>query len=131
MLEHAWLTFFACLLVAVGSGALYFNLDNELLPTEDRGKIRIFARGPDGVGLNFMDRQAVQMEDILLPYVESGEIESIYTVVGQWDPNIGDLLSARLSRSQFILSGISWLDRDDSRRRAQPGCAIGAWHVWL
>ncbi|MEC8138843.1 MAG: efflux RND transporter permease subunit, partial [Pseudomonadota bacterium] len=38
--------------------------------------------------LNFMDRQAVQMEDILLPYVESGDIESIYTVVGQWDPNI-------------------------------------------
>ncbi|MEI8645403.1 efflux RND transporter permease subunit [Pseudoalteromonas sp. Hal040] len=88
VLEHAWLTFFVCLLVAACSGALYFNLDNELLPTEDRGKIRIFARGPDGVGLNFMDRQAVQMEDILLPYVESGDIESIYTVVGQWDPNI-------------------------------------------
>lgn len=88
VLDHAWLTFAACVLVAAGSGALYFNLDNELLPSEDRGKIRIFARGPDGVGLNFMDRQAMQMEDILLPYVESGEIESIYTVVGQWDPNI-------------------------------------------
>ncbi|MGO3786263.1 MAG: efflux RND transporter permease subunit, partial [Pseudoalteromonas prydzensis] len=88
VLDHAWLTFAACVLVAAGSGALYVNLDNELLPSEDRGKIRIFARGPDGVGLNFMDRQAMQMEDILLPYVESGEIESIYTVVGQWDPNI-------------------------------------------
>ncbi|MCC9659806.1 efflux RND transporter permease subunit [Pseudoalteromonas sp. MB41] len=88
VLDHAWITFFVCLIVAAGSGALYMNLDNELLPTEDRGKIRIFARGPDGVGLNFMDRQAVQMEDILLPFVESGEIESIYTVVGQWDPNI-------------------------------------------
>ncbi|MGX1111243.1 hydrophobe/amphiphile efflux-1 (HAE1) family protein [Pseudoalteromonas sp. MBR-15] len=88
VLDHAWITFFVCLIVAACSGALYMNLDNELLPTEDRGKIRIFARGPDGVGLNFMDRQAVQMEDILLPFVESGEIESIYTVVGQWDPNI-------------------------------------------
>ena len=88
VLDHAWLTFAVCVLVAVGSGALYMNLENELLPSEDRGKIRIFARGPDGVGLNFMDRQAMQMEDILLPYVQSGEIESIYTVVGQWDPNI-------------------------------------------
>lgn len=88
VLDHAWLTLIACIVVAAGSGALYLNLDNELLPTEDRGKIRIFARGPDGVGLNFMDRQAIKMEDILLPFVESGEIESIYTVVGQWDPNI-------------------------------------------
>ncbi|WP_404340178.1 efflux RND transporter permease subunit [Pseudoalteromonas mariniglutinosa] len=88
VLDRAWLTLAACILVAAGSGALYLNLDNELLPNEDRGKIRIFARGPDGVGLNFMDRQALQMEDILLPYVESGEIESVYTVVGQWDPNI-------------------------------------------
>lgn len=88
VLDHAWLTLIVCIIVATGSGALYANLDNELLPTEDRGKIRIFARGPDGVGLNFMDRQAMQMEDILLPYFENGEIESIYTVVGQWDPNI-------------------------------------------
>ncbi len=88
VLNHAWLTFALCLLVAAGSGALYASLDSELLPTEDRGKIRIFARGPDGVGLNFMDRQAIKMEDILLPFVDSGEIESIYTVVGQWDPNI-------------------------------------------
>ncbi|WP_105198911.1 efflux RND transporter permease subunit [Pseudoalteromonas sp. T1lg10] len=88
VLDHAWATFAVSLLVAAGSGALYLQLDNELLPSEDRGKIRIFARGPDGVGLNFMDRQSKQMEDVLLPYVQSGEIESIYTVVGQWDPNI-------------------------------------------
>ncbi|MFY8273423.1 efflux RND transporter permease subunit [Pseudoalteromonas sp. SSDWG2] len=88
VLNHAWWVFAASVLLAIGSGALYSQLENELLPSEDRGKIRIFARGPDGVGLNFMDRQAKQMEDVLLPFVQSGEIESIYTVVGQWDPNI-------------------------------------------
>ena len=61
---------------------MYMSLDNELLPTEDRGKIRIFARGPDGVGLNFMDRQAIKMEDTLLPFVESGEIESNRSAAG-------------------------------------------------
>lgn len=88
VLNHAWLSFFACVAAAIASAALYVQLDNELLPNEDRGTIRIFARGPDGVGLNFMDRQAQKMEDILLPFVEKGEIESIYSVVGQWDPNI-------------------------------------------
>ncbi|GAB3015364.1 efflux RND transporter permease subunit [Bowmanella dokdonensis] len=88
VLDHAWLSFFVCLLAATAASLVYLKLDNELLPSEDRGSIRIFARGPDGVGLNFMDRQARKMEEVLLPYVNDGDIESIYTVVGQWDPNI-------------------------------------------
>jgi hydrophobe/amphiphile efflux-1 (HAE1) family protein len=74
----------------IGAGAYYvFNeLDNELLPPEDRGVIRIFARGPDGTGINFMDKQALKTEALLLPNIDQGEIESIYTVVGRWDPNI-------------------------------------------
>ncbi|CAM3973513.1 efflux RND transporter permease subunit [Pseudoalteromonas byunsanensis] len=88
VLKHAWLTLLVCFVSALGSGLLYTQIESELLPDEDRGSIRIFARGPDGVGLNFMDRQARAMENVLLPYVEQKEIESIYTVVGQWDPNI-------------------------------------------
>ncbi|OHU87912.1 MULTISPECIES: efflux RND transporter permease subunit [Pseudoalteromonas] len=88
VLNHAWLTLSICMVSALASGLLYTQIESELLPDEDRGNIRIFARGPDGVGLNFMDRQARAMEDVLLPYVEQQEIESIYTVVGQWDPNI-------------------------------------------
>ncbi|MDP5190674.1 efflux RND transporter permease subunit [Rheinheimera baltica] len=87
-LDKAWWVFIACLVAAGSAISLYTVLDNELMPSEDRGTIRIFARGPDGVGLNFMDRQADKMEDILLPYVNGGDIDSIYTVVGQWDPNL-------------------------------------------
>ncbi len=87
-LDNAWWVFIACVLAAMAALSAYTFLDNELLPTEDRGTVRIFARGPDGVGLNFMDRQADKMEDILLPYVNGGDIDSIYTVVGQWDPNL-------------------------------------------
>ncbi|GHE90994.1 efflux RND transporter permease subunit [Thalassotalea profundi] len=87
-LDKAWFVFIASLAAALSAISLYSVLDNELMPSEDRGSIRIFARGPDGVGLNFMDRQADKMEEILLPYVQGGNIDSIYTVVGQWDPNI-------------------------------------------
>ena len=87
-LDKAWWIFLASVAAAVAALSLYSQLASELMPTEDRGSVRIFARGPDGVGLNFMDRQADKMEDILLPYVNGGDIDSIYTVVGQWDPNL-------------------------------------------
>ncbi|RUO33203.1 efflux RND transporter permease subunit [Aliidiomarina soli] len=86
-LNHAWWVLLGCLLLAIGAGSVYRVIDNELLPPEDRGMIRIMAQGPDGAGLPFMQRQADRMEEILLPYLEGGEIESLYTVVGQWDPN--------------------------------------------
>ncbi len=77
-----------CLLVAGGAYYIFTGIENQLLPTEDRGVIRIFARGPDGTGINFMDRQAIKTEELLLPNINNGEIKSIYTAVGRWDPNI-------------------------------------------
>ncbi len=103
-LKYAWLIVVLSILAGVGAYFTANNIDNELLPSEDRGTIRIFARGPDGAGMNFMDRQAEKMEEILLPYVENDTIDSIYTVVGQWDPNI-----------VFITAPLEhWDDRDKS-----------------
>ncbi|MGI0152183.1 MULTISPECIES: efflux RND transporter permease subunit [Idiomarina] len=87
-LDKAWWVFIACTLIAISAVWSYSNVDSELMPSEDRGTIRIFARGPDGVGIDFMDRQARQMEEILLPYVNGGDVDSINTTVGQWDPNL-------------------------------------------
>ena len=87
-LDKAIWVFAASSLIAGAASYLYFQVDNELMPNEDRGTIRIFARGPDGVGIDFMDRQAQKMEAILLPYVNGGAVDSINTVVGQWDPNL-------------------------------------------
>src|SRR5690606_20127622 len=87
-LDKALWVFVGSSIVAGLAGYLYFQVDNELMPNEDRGTIRIFARGPDGVGIDFMDRQAQKMEEILLPYVNGGAVDSINTVVGQWDPNL-------------------------------------------
>jgi hydrophobe/amphiphile efflux-1 (HAE1) family protein len=88
VLRHPWAMLLCCLLAAGGAGALYPQLESELLPEEDRGELRIFARGPEGVGLPYMERQADRAEDVLRPLVERGEIESVYTVVGRWDSNI-------------------------------------------
>ena len=76
-----------CLLAAASAAGLYTLLDQELLPAEDRGTIYLFGKGPDGVGLNYTERQADRMESMLLPLMESGEIIALFTVVGRWDPN--------------------------------------------
>ena len=81
-------TFFVFVVAGGAAAALYTSLDQELLPREDRGKIYIFGKGPDGVGLNYTERQADRMENILMPLLERGEIVALYSVVGRWDPNI-------------------------------------------
>ena len=87
-LNKAWLIAVASLLSGVGALAIYDEVASELLPSEDRGTVRVFSRGPDGVGLDFMDRQSRQLEEILIRYQEQGVFDSIYTVVGQWDVNL-------------------------------------------
>ncbi len=80
--------FAVCVTAASLAAGLYFSLDQELLPQEDRGSIMVFARGPDGVGLDYAERQADRMENILLPLLDRGEITSLYSNIGRWDPNI-------------------------------------------
>lgn len=98
------------LLICVGAagtaGTLYWQLDRELLPPEDRGMLNIFARGPDGVGLAYVERQGDRLENILVPLIDNGEIESLYTVVGRWDPNIV-FINARL---------VPWQERDRTQQ---------------
>lgn len=98
-----------CVAAAGTAGALYWKLDRELLPSEDRGVLNIFARGPDGVGLSYVERQGDRMENILVPLIDKGEVDSLYTVIGRWDPNIV-FINARL---------VPW----DQRERSQQEIA--------
>jgi multidrug efflux pump subunit AcrB len=81
-------------------------LDKELLPPEDRGQIRIFATGPNGVGVPYMERQTRRIEDKLQPLVAGGELQSVFTVVGMWDPN----------RSMLTVPMVDWRERDRSQQ---------------
>ena len=44
-----------------------------------------------------------KMEDTLLPFVESGEIESIYTVVGQWREVVE--VAEKIDSEYWVISG--------------------------
>lgn len=87
------------------AGLLYTQLDNELVPDEDRGVITIDATGPDGVGLAFMDRELDEVEQVLEPYLESGLITSTFSIVGRYDPN----------RVRVTAELADWSERDRSQ----------------
>ncbi len=55
------------------------RLPVEYSPSEDQGAIFVLARGPDGASLDYMDRYARQIEDILLPDVEQGDVRRVLT----------------------------------------------------
>ena len=129
VINRAWLVFIGCVLVAGSATYFYSLIDNELMPNEDRGIVRIFARGPDGVGLNFMDRQAQQMEALLIPYVNGGDVDSISTTVGQWDPNLV-FITVRLTdwgtRNKSQQQIISEISGPVSEIPGAPGRAFGS-----
>lgn len=127
LLDRPMLPIAVALLFAAGAVLAYQALDRELIPPEDRGIINIFASGPDGVGINYMDRQTIKVEEIVQPLVDSGEATSLFTVVGAWD----------LNRSRIILPLADWSERDRSQQEIEnslrgelskiPGASVGIW----
>ncbi len=94
-------------LVLAGYGAACFmNINQELLPQEDRGLLYIMVTGPDGASLSYSDRQAEQVEAILYPYQQAGTIKDIYTTVGRFDKN----------RAFIKATLVHWSERDISQQ---------------
>lgn len=67
--------------VLAGSGGaawfLFQALEFELVPPEDRGSARFSMTAAEGAGFDHTVEQAHKIEKILLPYVESGEAETV------------------------------------------------------
>ena len=76
-------------LLALTALAVFPTIDEELLPKEDRGGIYIMLQGPDGVGLDYMDRQSAKAEAILKPLQERGEVGNVMSIVGRWGSQPG------------------------------------------
>ncbi len=86
-LDRPKVTVAVSVVAAAGAIFAYFALDNEIVPDEDRGEFYMMATGPDGVGLDYAERQSDEMEKRLQPFLDSGEIRSLFTIVGRYDPN--------------------------------------------
>jgi len=104
-LSARFLVLGAAALAALAALLLFPSIDEELLPKEDRGYILVSMQGPDGVGLDYMDRQSARAEAILEPLLQSGEITNILSIVGRWD----------LNRNWIIAPLADWSERSRSQ----------------
>jgi len=72
------------LVALVGSGLLLGRIPAELTPPEDRGSFFGFFSGPEGASFDYMSEQADQVEEIMLDYIDRGELRRVLVVAPGW-----------------------------------------------
>jgi multidrug efflux pump len=61
---------------------LFVALPKEFSPVEDRGVIIIPTTGPEGASFAYTREQVQQVERIVQPFVERGEVDSLFATIG-------------------------------------------------
>ncbi|MEE2525093.1 efflux RND transporter permease subunit [Hyphobacterium sp. HN65] len=79
-----WIALPIILVALAGSGFLLNKLPGELTPPEDRGAFFGFFSGPEGASFDYMRDQAAEVEDIVLEYVENGELRRMLVISPGW-----------------------------------------------
>jgi hydrophobe/amphiphile efflux-1 (HAE1) family protein len=86
-------------LIAMGAA---MTLPSSVTPEEDRGFFLVQARGSSDTTIDYLDTQVLLVEDILAPYQQSGQIETVQSIIG-----VGGGTSA------FIIVRLpDWTERD-------------------
>lgn len=86
-LRAPMVTLATALVLAVACLGLYRSLPQEITPSEDRGVFFAVASTPVGASLTYTDEQVRKVEAVLAPYRESGEVETVLSIVGRGDAN--------------------------------------------
>ena len=97
----------AALIFAVASLALYGSLPQEITPSEDRGTIMVALRTPASASLDYTSQQVAKVEKILEPYVASGEVVAVQSLIGLRSTSFA-LVFVRLAQ---------WEDRERSQQQ--------------
>jgi multidrug efflux pump len=91
------------LAVTAGAALFYDNLPSELAPREDRGVGFVPLTAPQGSTVAHSDMAARQVEELLQPYLDSGEIETVLSFTGG---------GGRPWRSFVVFRLAPWEERD-------------------
>ncbi|MEM9263250.1 MAG: efflux RND transporter permease subunit, partial [Pseudomonadota bacterium] len=82
LLKRPWATFAISIVFAIGAFQVFQSLPRELTPKEDRGRLFMIVRVPDGVNLDYLDEKVRRIENRLQPYVDEGEGASVISING-------------------------------------------------
>src|SRR6056297_3570620 len=91
------------LAITAGAALFYDTLPRELAPREDRGVGFVPLTAPQGSTVPHSDMAARQVEEIIQPFVDSGEIETVFTFTG-W--------GGRAWRSFVVFRLAPWEERE-------------------
>ena len=95
------------LAVAVAGAMAYRTLPQELTPSEDRGVVFIPLSAPQGSTVGFTDGAARQVEAVVAPLRDSGDVVTVFTYSGSFN---------RANRSFVVLRLSDWEDRERTHR---------------
>lgn len=106
-LRHGWLVAGVCIGIAALGALVFTQLDSELTPEEDRGVLSVRLDGPDGVGLDYSDRQLEEALAAVVPLQREGLVRNIFTITGRYD----------LNRAEIVAPLVDWGERNVSQAR--------------
>ena len=81
-LQYPLAVIVVALLFAGSAWLVFTSLRQELTPPEDRSAIMLSVRAPSTVSLDFTRTEMRKIEDLLQPFRQSGEIQSIFSISG-------------------------------------------------
>src|SRR5690606_17630057 len=96
----------AAVIFAAVAFATFAGVKNELTPSEDRSMAMMRITAPQGVSLDYLAGKLQQIEASFKPLIDSGELETTFSVIGQGGTN-----------SAFLVLGLApWNERDRSQQ---------------
>lgn len=72
-----------------GAAWLYEHIPAEYAPNEDRGSFIVFVQGPEGASFSYIERYMDEIEERMMPYVESGEMTRLMIMNNAASSNTG------------------------------------------
>ncbi|WP_205944615.1 efflux RND transporter permease subunit [Pelagibius litoralis] len=96
----------ALAIAGIGYG-VYGTIPQELSPSEDRGVVFVPLTAPQGSTVTFTDGAARQVERIVQPLRDSGDVETVFTFSGSF---------GRENRAFIVLRLADWSERERSHR---------------
>ncbi|MGP3695781.1 efflux RND transporter permease subunit [Rhodobacter sp. NSM] len=92
---------------ALTAAFLFGTLKQELTPPEDRSVILMSVQAPQGVALEYTDRKMRQIEDLIRPFRERGEVVNVFAIAGS---------GSRDNRGFMVMTLAPWEARERSQQ---------------
>ncbi|NEX46862.1 efflux RND transporter permease subunit [Pseudotabrizicola algicola] len=87
--------------------AIFPTLRQELTPPEDRAVVLLSVQAPQGVSLDYTDARMREIEALVEPLRESGEVTSLFAIAG---------MGGQDNRGFIVITLASWADRERSQQ---------------